>query len=739
MLRFEASVLSALRELAPDETLCIDGWPVAPGQRAQVVLRRFDVYAPDAKIVVIDGDRELEAPRSRTIFFMGARIDGSGRFAVGLDPDTEALHGTIPDGESLYTLLPEEDGSGRHRLAAKDAFDAEGTPLRTWKCGQEELPLEESGSSLSPAPAGLSGALAPATKIAVIAVETDNEFMNLKFGNNATNATTYIANLFIELNVIYERDVNLRLLQGYTILRPSTTADPYLQSGTGNADSAKLAEFRNYWNAQYAWDAEQGRLRRALAVMLSGKQGSNNAASGIASLNVLCGFSGYSFNQVFKFAQQTAASDVGIVAHEIGHNLASPHTHCYANPKPDTCYRLEVGTDCLSGSTACPPLATYNGVSARGTLMSYCHVTAADGGVDGCSKANVYHPDSLTRYVNGAVAAATSCVFAIGAAAPAITNVSPVSGPVAGGTSLTITGTNFASGATVAFVELPSNDVFGAPSAKPAASITFNGATQLTVTTPSASSAGAVDVVVMNPDFQTATRASGYTYSAAAAPPTVTTINPDNGSTAGGTSVTITGTGFVASPIVTIGGVAATAVTFVSPTTLTATTGAHVTGTYDVVVTNPGGLSGTIAAGYFYVPPGAGTHFFALAPCRVVETRNVPGGPQSGPALAAGEVRVFSITATGAGTCNVPDTSVAVSANVTVTGPGAAGELKVFPGNGVLPIPSVVSFTAGQTRANNAMLFLSTAVDGLGHRAIKVKNASSSTVHVIVDVNGYYQ
>jgi hypothetical protein len=102
-------------------------------------------------------------------------------------------------------------------------------------------------------------------------------------------------------------------------------------------------------------------------------------------------------------------------------------------------------------------------------------------------------------------------------------------------------------------------------------------------------------------------------------------------------------------------------------------------------------------------------------------------------------VRIFSFTATGAGTCGVPDTAVAVSVNVTVAPPGAAGELKIFPGNGIVPVASTLSFKAGVARGNNAIVWLSTVTDGSGHRTIGVKNVSAAPVHVIVDVNGYFQ
>ncbi len=89
-------------------------------------------------------------------------------------------------------------------------------------------------------------------------------------------------------------------------------------------------------------------------------------------------------------------------------------------------------------------------------------------------------------------------------------------------------------------------------------------------------------------------------------PPTITSIVPSSGPTAGGTSVTIKGTGFgttTATNTVTIGGAAAS-VTAASAISLTVTTPARSAGAASVVVTNTtDGLSVTDAGGYTYIPP----------------------------------------------------------------------------------------------------------------------------------------
>ena len=83
-------------------------------------------------------------------------------------------------------------------------------------------------------------------------------------------------------------------------------------------------------------------------------------------------------------------------------------------------------------------------------------------------------------------------------------------------------------------------------------------------------------------------------------------ISPASGTTAGGTSVTISGTGFVSGATVTVGGAAATSVTVANTgTSITATTPAHTAGTVSVSVTNPDNQSATLPNGFTYVAPNA--------------------------------------------------------------------------------------------------------------------------------------
>ena len=89
--------------------------------------------------------------------------------------------------------------------------------------------------------------------------------------------------------------------------------------------------------------------------------------------------------------------------------------------------------------------------------------------------------------------------------------------------------------------------------------------------------------------------------------PAVISVNPNSGTTLGGTSITVTGENFAAGVQVTVGGAAATNVIVTSSTTLTATTSTRSAGTVEVTVTL-NGRAGSLPAAFTYVAPGQVTN-----------------------------------------------------------------------------------------------------------------------------------
>ncbi|WP_199228409.1 putative Ig domain-containing protein [Caulobacter sp. D4A] len=364
----------------------------------------------------------------------------------------------------------------------------------------------------------------------------------------------------------------------------------------------------------------------------------------------------------------------------------------------------------LSGATA----VSFGGTAATGfTVNSATQITAtAPAGSAGTVDVRV-----TTAGGQSATSAADQYTYV---AAPTVTAVSPTTGSTAGGTSVTITGTNL-SGATAV--------TFGGTAAT---GYTVNSATQITATAP-AGSAGTVDIRVTTVGGQSATSASDqFTYSAL---PTVTSISPTAGPTGGGTSVTISGTNFTGVTAVTFGATAATGFTFNSATSITATAPAGSAGTVDVRVTTPAGSSATSAADQY-------TYVSAPTVTSVSPTAGPTGGGQTvtitgtGFAAAAGTGAVKFGAATATYTINsntqITATSPANSAgtyDITVTTVGGTSATSASDQYTYVAAPTVtsVSPTAGPTGGGTSVTITGTGfAAAAGTGAVKFGAANAT-------------
>jgi large repetitive protein len=186
---------------------------------------------------------------------------------------------------------------------------------------------------------------------------------------------------------------------------------------------------------------------------------------------------------------------------------------------------------------------------------------------------------NITVTTKGGTSATTSAdKFTYTTPAPVVLRISPSSGPTAGGTSVTITGTNL-SGAT------------GVSFGGAGGSITADSSTQITATSPAGS--GTVEITVTTPGgTSVATSADQFTYTVPA--PTVTGLRPSSGDQ--GTTVYIIGTNLSGATSVSFGGAAAT-FTVVSSTEIEATAPAG-SNTVNVTVTTAGGTSNAVQFTY---------------------------------------------------------------------------------------------------------------------------------------------
>lgn len=168
---------------------------------------------------------------------------------------------------------------------------------------------------------------------------------------------------------------------------------------------------------------------------------------------------------------------------------------------------------------------------------------------------------------------------------PSIVSIVPASGPLSGGTVVTLEGSQFQNGADVVVGGVRVSSV----------SVT-DLSTMVIVTPPH--SAGFAKVAVCNPDGQGATVPNGFTF-VDPVPLTVDILVPRSGPVEGGTAFALFGAGFSVSATVTFGGQPATSVV-VTATRISGVTPTHTAGATDVVVTNPNGTLFTLPAGFTY-------------------------------------------------------------------------------------------------------------------------------------------
>lgn len=123
-----------------------------------------------------------------------------------------------------------------------------------------------------------------------------------------------------------------------------------------------------------------------------------------------------------------------------------------------------------------------------------------------------------------------------------------------------------------------------------------------------------------------------------------------------------------------------------------------------------------------------GLDFHTLVPCRLFNTNTSGNQP-----LVSIVERSFVI----ADVCGIPLTARAISVTLTVSNATGNGNVALFPGDVEAPPVSNINFAPGVTRANNAIVAL--ARNGIGEIIARAFVSGSGTVHLILDVNGYFE
>ncbi|HJO25851.1 MAG TPA: M12 family metallo-peptidase [Planctomycetota bacterium] len=304
---------------------------------------------------------------------------------VMLSFSNHGCSGWIRTANDLIHLVPDRDGNdwqgSRVLLTTEAALNARGAVLPEF-CNAQPTPSGGFGvGDIGQTGGGSTYAAGSCNQMeCTIAMETDYQLFQV-FGNLSA-MTTYVTTLLTYVSDRYESQASTVLtfpyLQFYT-----TSSDPWSAQDGGGGCIDVLYEFQAAWVGNIPGGATLGH-------MMSGA----NLGCGVAWLDVLCN-SQYNFSvsgninggSAFPIQQQPNNWDFMVVAHELGHNFGSPHTHDYCPPL-DECAPSGYFGQCQS-SQVC---------TSSGTIMSYCHLCSGGTG----NITTYFHPTAAAVMLNRA-------------------------------------------------------------------------------------------------------------------------------------------------------------------------------------------------------------------------------------------------------------------------------------------------------------------------------------------------
>ncbi len=409
--RLEGRAFAALeRPLADRAKLRIERVPLADGELATLQIERFEVMAPNGKVVVYDSEGNGKEVTPVPMAFFRGSVAGVKNSLVFLSTNGQNIEGFVFSEERKFMLASRKPMRGAMgRAVERDILIDEIPPQFEFAQGEGytcdfegELIAPSHGmvpQSLSSEPRAEAALTGTQQTVLNLAIESDSALYT-NFGSNAVSVETFIRNLIAAAATIYQRDLDTDLDIVHLGIR--TTTDPWAvnpgTTGTWNGASTSLTtlnallEYGDYWHNT----PPISRSSRSAAMLLSGQ----TQTSGIAWTDNVCstefnasqynapGYTHYGGPYAYcggmgsngNVPNPDGLPNYGVpasnywpllqVAHELGHTVQSSHTHCIA-VNPATYGRSFVdhcvtAGGCYGGATSIP--------AEKGTIMSYCHL-----------------------------------------------------------------------------------------------------------------------------------------------------------------------------------------------------------------------------------------------------------------------------------------------------------------------------------------------------------------------------
>lgn len=339
----------ALEELRAERVLRRVELPLTVDNLIELELERFEVLAATARFTTVGANGPVEHAGPDVVLFRG-QVAGEPGSRVFLSATGRGIVNGYVRREGRQHFITSVGTAGFVDGIAEVQVHADtggGAPEFAAFCGVGEahdmrLPtmrMEEGSGN----PAAVSAPRLGAPREVRVAVDADQAYVNL-FAGDVFAAEAYIVQLIGAVSDIYIRDLDMQLVLTFVRTWP-LGGEPF------GADN--ISGFRSYWvNNEDITELN-------LVHLFSGRR--DTSYGGVAYLADPCSgfFFGISAFLLGSFPSPVVGPHLGnwdmvVVAHEMGHNMGTGHTHDSYTPAIDQC---------------------ASGITARSTIMSYCHTT----------------------------------------------------------------------------------------------------------------------------------------------------------------------------------------------------------------------------------------------------------------------------------------------------------------------------------------------------------------------------
>jgi len=377
---FEADA-PAIAALENQLMVRLTGVPLIDGRRVELELARLDLERFDFGFQV-DGRAEPQLLDGLELSVWTGRVQGETGSEVLLSFSNVGVRGWITSGGSTSHLLAVAgeggDWSRARAVLASNEELAQRELEQDFECATATKPTPAPGANQGSSTSSRGNA--PATPVGAcaafecrVAIETDFQLHQV-FNNNLGAQTAYVTTLLAAVSSRYQEQISTTLTYPYVQFYTNSN-DPWTTPDLGTGTDALLDEFSQAWQGNIPGNAVLGHF-------VSGA----SLGGGIAYLDVLCDTSEtFAFgvsaeidgDTPFPIAVGPLNWDFMVIAHELGHNFGSPHTHDFV-PAVDQC--------------------AFGNCITNGTIMSYCHL--CPGGMNNIT--TFFHPQSIALMSAGA-------------------------------------------------------------------------------------------------------------------------------------------------------------------------------------------------------------------------------------------------------------------------------------------------------------------------------------------------